>query len=149
MATFTRALYEDYRLSVDQVISATALSGYQADVLSEGSNADLVAFRNDQGLVLLHDPPVDEDWANYAATPSLLSGPAGHLFILGYPGESGFDGLTLAFIVPQTPFTAVGTSLTTGEYENDTYQAIAGMSGGPIFYSTTTGDYVAGRPSFT
>lgn len=132
-ASFTRALYEDYRLSVDQVIAAAALSGYQSDVTTSGNNANLTAFENDMGYVLLHDPPVDENWANYVTTPTLLSNPSSQFFILGYPGDGGFDGLTMAYIVPMTPFVPVGSSLSTGEYENDTYDAISGMSGGPIY----------------
>ena len=130
--SFTRALYEDYQLSASQVIAVEALSGYQADVLSSKGNANLTAFRNDQGLLVLHDAPVDDNWATYVTTPSLLSSSASKFFVLGYPGVT-FDGLTPAYIVPMSPYVASGTDTGTGEYENNNYLAEEGMSGGPVF----------------
>lgn len=128
--TFTRALYQDAKLSIDQVVSVATISGYQADIVATGNNANLVVFGQDQGYVILNDPPVDEDWANYSTTPSLLTSSA--TFVLGYPGET-FDGLTMAYIVPPDPFVPSGTSLGTGSYENGSYNAQEGMSGGPIY----------------
>ncbi len=151
-ATFTRALYEDFKLSIDQVISTAALSGYQSAVETTGNNANLTAFAQDMGYVLLHDAPVDENWASYVMTPSLLATSA--TFVLGYPGVT-FDGLTLAYIVPPDPFVASGTSLGTGSYENGSYNAEEGMSGGPVFVvpdgktQLVAGSTVGGVPDAT
>ena len=114
---------------MDQVIAVAALSGYQTDVMTDG-NTSLTAFADDMGYVLLHDAPVDENWANFVTTPTLLA--SSPTFILGYPGVT-FDGLTMAYIVPPDPFVASGTSLSSGSYENGSYNAEEGMSGGPIY----------------
>ena len=129
-ATFTRALYEDFQLSQDQVVAAAALSGYQAAVISTGNNDNLTTFAQDMGYVLLHDPPVDENWGNYVTDPTLLA--TSPTFVIGYPGET-FDGVTLAYVVPPHPYVALGTSLDAGSYENGSYLAEEGMSGGPVY----------------
>ena len=133
--SFTRALYGNYQFQSSQVIKVATLGGYQSAVDTSGSNTSTASFQQDQGYVLLGSAPYDENWANFTATPSLLTNPANQFFILGYPGV-GFDGRTQAYIVPQVPFVPSGTSATTGAYTNTDYQAIEGMSGGPILVET-------------
>ena len=143
-ASFTRALYEDYSLSINQVVSAQALSGYQAAAINEVTDTSNTAFLEassfDMGLVLLADAPVDDDWADYTSTPSLLS--TAPTFVLGYPGVS-FDGRTMAYVVPSTPWVPLGLATTSGGtvvsggdstlYEIDDATAEPGTSGGPIY----------------
>ena len=129
-ATFTRALYEDFQLSQSQVIAAAALGGYQSVVDASGDNDTLDAYSLDMGYLLLHDAPVDDDWANFVVQPSLLT--SAPTFVLGYPGET-FDGVTMAYIVPTAPYVGIGSSVGTALYENGSYLAEEGMSGGPIY----------------
>ena len=129
-ATFTRALYEDFQLSQDQVVAAAALSGYQAAVISTGNNDNLTTFAQDMGYVLLHDPPVDENWGNYVTDPTLLA--TSPTFVIGYPGET-FDGVTLAYVVPPHPYVALGTSLDAGSTRTAATWRKKAMSGGPVY----------------
>ncbi len=127
--TFTRALYENYSLSKDPVTKAAALAGYQSAVNLTGTNNTNSAFAQDQGYLLLNDAPVDENWANFIANPALLTSSTTQFVVLGYPGVT-FDGRTMAYIVPQSPFVQLST---TGSYTNENYIAEPGMSGGPIY----------------
>ena len=127
--SYTRALYGSVSLSVDQIIAAQALSGYQASVAAVAPFLTQSSF--DLGLVLVKQAPVDEDWSNYASTPSLLS--TAPTFVLGYPGVT-FDGRTMCYVVPSTPWVALGAGTgTSALYENDLATAEPGTSGGPIY----------------
>ena len=136
--TFSRGLYGSFTLSKAQVFTVQALSGYQSVADTEG-NSTLDAFALDQGLLLLVQPSIDEDWANFTFDPTLLSNSAYATFVLGYPAET-FDGRTLAYIVPGSPYVAAGAAGDTGLYENDDYAAEGGMSGGGIFVAIAIGD---------
>ncbi len=127
-ASFTRALYEDFSLSADQIIAAQALSGYQSEVTQGASFLTQSSF--DLGLVLVQTAPVGESWGNYAQTPSLLS--TAPTFVVGYPGVS-FDGRTMCYVVPAQPWVALGTGTSSALYENDLATAEPGTSGGPIY----------------
>ena len=129
--TFTRDLYETYSLQKQQTIQVATLSGYQSAVDTLG-NTSSTAFQLDQGYLLLGSAPVDEDFATISSNPALLTSTANPTFVLGYPGET-FDGRTMAYIVPGSPYVPVGNSSTTGSYENDAYAAEEGMSGGPVY----------------
>lgn len=130
--TFTRGLYETASVSKDQIISAQALSGYQA--LSTAANGvfTITAAQVDLGIVLVNQAPIDNNWANYVATPTLLADSSVATFVLGYPGDS-FDGRTMTFIVPSTPFVAVASTAGGALYENDEVSFEHGNSGGPIY----------------
>lgn len=131
---FDRALYESYRLQSSQVVSVATLSGYQNSVDTSG-NTSTTSFAQDQGYLLLGSAPVDENWANFTSNPDLLTRSTSQFFVMGYPGVT-FDGRTLAYIVPTTPFVPAGTATATGSYINTDYLAEEGMSGGPIFLET-------------
>ncbi len=128
-ATYTRALYEDVSISKDQIISAQALSGYQAEATAGADFLSQSSF--DIGLVLVNQAPVDEDWSNYADTPSLLS--TAPTFVVGYPGVS-FDGRIMCYVVPTTHWVAIGSGTAQSAlYEIDEATAEPGTSGGPIY----------------
>lgn len=127
-ASFTRALYGSYSLSVDQIVGAQVLSGYQSQA-TQGADF-LTQSSLDFGLVLVRNAPVGEDWGKYAQTPSLLA--TSPTFVLGYPGVT-FDGRTLSYVVPQHPWVALGTGVNSALYENDLATAEPGTSGGPIY----------------
>lgn len=134
-ATFSRGLYQNYTFQKQQVIAVDALSGYVNAATVNGENS-FASFDRDLGLLLFTTPPTDEDWGIMTADPRALTNPQAQSidfgrFVLGYPGI-GFDGRTLAYIVPTTPFVQIGTA-DSGDYENDEYAAVPGMSGGPVY----------------
>ncbi len=137
-ATFSRGLLEDYTFQKYQVISAMALTGYQAAATANTEDS-INAFAFDMGVVLVNDPPRDKTWGNYIVEPTVLASSTNQFFQLGYPGVS-FDGRTMAYIVPTSTFTQVGgiTSggVNSGLYENDGYLGEPGESGGPIYAYT-------------
>ena len=145
--TFERGLYENFVVSRTPVTGVQVLAGFQqartADAALGISDEEesLPSFALDQGLLLLHDAPVDENWGNFTYNPAYLS--TYPTFILGYPGVT-FDGRTMAYIVPSAGYVAVPPGL----YENDDYTAEPGMSGGPIYVAFGKGQqYVAGTLS--
>lgn len=141
-STFTRGLYDNYSFSKSQVIKADALSGYvaAADASTEDS---LAAFTRDMGYVLIMDAPPDGTWGSYLADPSTLADSSNQFFVLGYPGVT-FDGRTMAYIVPSSTFTQVGSSTDSGLFENDGYSPEPGESGGPVYvYDGTSRNVVA------
>ncbi len=127
--SFSRGLYGNYVLSNQQVSAVNALSGYQADVGTTDVET-LAAFGRDLGYILIDDPPVDGDWGVYDPDPTQLTNSTGR-FILGYPGVT-FDGRTMAYIVPQSPYVEIGPGAT-GAFNNDLYVAEPGFSGGPVY----------------
>lgn len=148
--TFTRGLYETYSFDKNQVVKVDALGGYQAAVTSSGSNASLVAFDRDLAYVLVMDPPRDGTWGVYRADPTALEDASNQFFVLGYPGEGAssgvtFDGRIMAYIVPSSTFTQIGSSTTSGLYENDGYTAIPGESGGPVYIYNGNRQIVVGE----
>ena len=140
-ASFTRGLYENAAFDQQQVSAVGALSGYQTQVTTFGSNS-LEAFARDMGYLLLDSAPIDENWGTYTTNTALLSAATTQFFVVGYPGVT-FDGRTMAYIVPMTPYTELGTTQTgtgtttdsgdTGSFSNIDYQAEEGMSGGPVY----------------
>ncbi len=144
-ATFTRGLYEDYSFDKNQVVKVDALTGYTAAVASSGSNSSNEAFSRDMGYVLVMDAPRDGTWGVFQDDPTVLANTANQFFILGYPGEDGFDGRTMAYIVPSTTFTQIGTSVTSGLYENDGFVGIPGESGGPVYYYNGSRQIIVGE----
>ncbi len=131
-ATFSRGLYEDFTYQKYQIVSAQALAGYRAAVAAAGTEGSVTAFTEDMGVVLVSDPPIDKTWGNYIVDPSILASTSSQFFQLGYPGVS-FDGRTMAYIVPTSTFTRVGTDPNGGLFENDGYLGEPGESGGPIY----------------
>lgn len=127
--SFSRGLYGNYVLSNQQISAVAALGGYQTDVIENGE-ASIEADARDLGYVLVSDPPVDEDWGVFLADPTQLTNDAGR-FILGYPGVT-FDGRTMAYVVPQSPYVEIGPGHT-GAFNNDLYIAEPGFSGGPVY----------------
>ena len=143
-ATFTRGLYEDYSYDKNQVINVAVLGGYQAAVASSGTNASIAAFDRDMGYVLLMAAPRDGSWGVYLPDPTQLEDSANQFFVLGYPGVT-FDGRTMAYIVPSSTFTQIGSSATTGLYENDGYSAEPGESGGPVYIFNGVSQLIVGE----
>lgn len=137
-ATFSRALYGSYSLQKLQVVGVSSLTGYSDAAVATGPNS-YAAFERDLGYLVLTTPPIDEDWGvtttdtttlTATTTPSVDFG----RFVLGYPGVT-FDGRTMAYIVPTTPYVEIGGA-GSGEFENDEYSAEEGMSGGPVYVYT-------------
>ena len=139
--TFTRGLYENYSLSKSQAIKSEALSGYQAAAIIDPNS--LAAFANDMGLFLLANAPVDGGWGAYVVDPDLLSATTSEFFVLGYPGVT-FDGRTMAYIVPSSPYVQIGAG-ETGSYENDNYTTEGGESGGPVYVYTNGVQVICGE----
>ena len=133
-ASFSRGRYGNYDLSDQQVTSVQALAGYQSALASDpnasSDGEDLATLESDLGLMIVTDPPVDNNWGNYDADPTQLTNNAGR-FILGYPGVT-FDGRTMAYIVPTAPYVEMGLTAT-GAYSNELYIAEPGFSGGPVY----------------
>jgi V8-like Glu-specific endopeptidase len=144
-ATWTRARYKNsginFRLSTNQVASVGALSGYQTAAVTAAatptSTAIVNAFARDQGYLLFTEPPVDENWGNYTTDTSLFTDDSAR-YILGYPGDSPFNGQTMAYIVPMTAFAQTGKG-NTGSFVNEDFIATSGFSGGPLYALPTTG----------
>ena len=140
---FERGLYENAVISRTTVASYQLLAGYQASAEADAAagvaagSESLASVALDQGVLLLQDAPVDDDWANFTYKPEYLT--QYPTFILGYPGVS-FDGRTMAYIVPSSAYaSALGNA-----YENDDYISEPGMSGGPIYVAVGVGEqYVA------
>jgi V8-like Glu-specific endopeptidase len=130
-ASFSRGLYGNYFLSDQQVNAVGVLAGYQAAAIAAGSGVESVASSElDLGYLIVTDPPVDEDWGVYDADPTQLTN-NDQRFILGYPGST-FDGRTMAYLVPTSPYVQVGIG-DTGAYSNDLYLVEGGFSGGPVY----------------
>ena len=129
--SFSRGLYGNYVLSDQEVNAVNVLSGYQADADAAGSGVESIeAAARDLGYIVIDEPPVDSDWGVYDPDPTQLTNSAGR-FILGYPGVT-FDGRTMAYIVPQSPYVEIGPGAS-GAFNNDLYIAEPGFSGGPVY----------------
>ena len=140
---FERGLYENAVISRTTVTAYQLAAGYQASVDADAvagfttGTESLASIGLDQGVLLLQDASIDDDWANFTFKPQYLT--QYPTFILGYPGVS-FDGRTMAYIVPSSPYAAAASNA----YENDDYIAEPGMSGGPIYIAVGVGEqYIA------
>lgn len=128
-SSFSRGLYKGYTFQKLQVVAVNALSGYAASAAVVGENS-FESFGRDMGLLVMSTPPKDENWAVYTTSKTALTDNSAR-FVLGYPGVT-FDGRTLAYIVPTTPYVEIDTA-GSGFFENDEYIAEPGMSGGPVY----------------
>ena len=141
--TFSRALYGTYSLSKSQASAVDVLTGYQAAATTAGAgNESLASGARDLGYVLTNDAPIDDDWGNYLALPSALTDNSGR-FVLGYPGVS-FNGRTMTYIVPMTPFVEVGT-IGSGFFQNEEFSTEPGNSGGPVYSVQNGQQYIVGE----
>jgi V8-like Glu-specific endopeptidase len=140
--SFTRGLYGNSFVSVQQTNAVNVLAGYQAAVAANPeASTDVETIEtaeSDLGYAIVDAAPVDSDWGVYDADPTQLTNNDGR-FILGYPGVT-FDGLTMAYLVPTAPFVQIGMG-TTGAYSNQFYVAEPGFSGGPV-YAVVNGQQV-------
>jgi hypothetical protein len=130
--SFTRGLYGNSFISIQQANAVDVLAGYQS-ALAADPNPDgetIATLSYDMGLAVFATAPVDNDWGIYDPDPTQLTNGDGR-FILGYPGVT-FDGLTMAYLVPAAPFVQVGFGAS-GAYSNQFYLAEPGFSGGPVY----------------
>ena len=130
------ALYQ--MTATDITISFFAvLAGYQ-DAADVDPDAD-AAFAHDTGYLLFSRPALGAEWADFTADPDVLVNEASFL-VFGYAGEDGFPGDVQAFVNVKAPYYQIQSPAL---YENSTYYTEGGMSGGPLYITTTAGVSVA------